>query len=150
MEISIIPNKTIYIFKQYGTHECYAFSYHEIINNKNILFSINPVDMIDVHQHEFFAKLRSTECHISEQLPNNTYKLIAEDRYYTCTGEYIINNMDMFENLSHHDLAKIAHETGFRKGRKLSKDITWAILNKKSHSAAKPRLRIVHLNETKD
>lgn len=145
-----MPGETIYVFKQYGTHECYAFKYQEILKNKNILFSINPVDMIDVHKHEFFAKYRSTECYVLEMLPHNTYKIIGGNNSFIYSGEYIFNNIDMFENMCRHDLAKISYETGFCKGRKLSKDIAEAIVETERKLVAQSKSNIIQIKSDKN
>lgn len=46
------PNKTIYIFKQYGSYDFVHFTILDIKNNSNLLRVINPKNVLHIHCNE--------------------------------------------------------------------------------------------------
>lgn len=115
---------TIYIFKQYGGHEYIKLTYSDILNNSNILSAVNPIHLMDIHLHEYLLKQETEKYHITETLRENKYKIANLKTEEIYSGEYICRNADMFSSISHVDLCKIAYQSGFVKGRKMSKVIS--------------------------
>jgi len=118
------PNEVLYVFKQYGSHDYIKISYTDILNNHNIMRSINPTNLMDIHLNEYLIKLESDRYRIKEQLRNNIYALSNNHHEEIYSGEHICKNIDMFSNISTTDICKIAYASGFNKGRKISTEIS--------------------------
>lgn len=113
----------VYIFKQYGLHEYVRVTYADIVGNDDLLKAINPVNLMDIHLEEHERKAQSREIKVQEILRGGKYKLSNGNFSQEYSGEYIVNNVDMFEHMSPSDLCRIALTTGFSRGRSVSKEI---------------------------
>ncbi len=120
MKESQLPNKTSYIFKEYGTHEFIHLTYEEIRSNETLLGIINPNNLMDIHMREFLIKKQAENYRVVEESQNNMYTLENQQEVGTYSGEYIYDNLEMFENVNLRDLSKIIHTTGFIQGRHIS------------------------------
>ncbi|MCC7005694.1 MAG: hypothetical protein IT497_03485 [Ottowia sp.] len=114
---------TIYVFKQYGGHDYIKITYADILNNYGILSAINPIHLMDIHLNEYLIKQETEKCYVIENLRNNKYKISNQKVREIYSGEHICTNIDMFANVSHSDICKIAYQSGFIKGRKFSHEI---------------------------
>lgn len=109
--------------KQYGSHDYINVTYFDMLNNSGILSAINPVHLMDIHLHEYLLKQENEKYHITETLRNNQYKIANTKIGEIYSGEHICRNVDMFSNIAHADLCKIAYQSGFIKGRRTSVEI---------------------------
>lgn len=120
-------NKNLYVFKQYGSHDFVKITYPDIVNNKNIIRAINPMNLMDIHLNEYLSKIESDELQVVEYLRGNKYKISNGDVEGVYSGENICKNINMFPGMSAADICKIAYASGFTKGRKVSSEIRVAI-----------------------
>ncbi|KUM01998.1 hypothetical protein KIF53_14360 [Chromobacterium subtsugae] len=120
----ILPGRqgggTVYVFKQYGTHDIVKLSHKDIIGNVQILAAINPKDLIGIALYENNLKEAAGECQVLETIRGNQYRIASHGREEVYSGESICGNLDLFQRLPPHEICKIAYETGFSKGRKVS------------------------------
>ncbi|MGA4422932.1 hypothetical protein ACI2UY_22590 [Ralstonia nicotianae] len=121
--ISEKSGDVIYVFKQYGMHEYVQVTYGDILNSSDLLNAINPINLMDIHLEEYLRKAQSNEIRVREVLRSGRYKLSRGDLTQEYSGEYIVSNVDMFENMSASDMCQIALATGFTRGRTVSKEI---------------------------
>ncbi len=120
-----IKNKNnIYRFKVYNNHVYLKFSYEEIMHNKNIVFDVNPFDLIKIAQLEERIKIIKEKIHIKEMLRHNLYLLTDGENNNVFTGEEICNNPLLIEKIKSIDVYKIAFHTGFQQGRQLHNEIS--------------------------
>lgn len=115
------PNKTIYIFKQYGSHEFVKLTFDDIEKNDNLLHSINPKNLMNINLSEFLIKKKHEKQQVIEEIKNNKYKIKNDSEEIIYSGEYIYKNIDMFNKINKLHLYKIIYNTGFEKGRNISK-----------------------------
>lgn len=114
------PNKTIYIFKQYGSHEFIKLTFKDIKNNNSLLQSINPKNLMKINLSEFLLSREYEKYYVTEEIRNNSYKIKNNSEEIVCSGEYIHKNIEMFQTINSSDLYKIMYYTGFKKGRSMS------------------------------
>lgn len=112
-----------YRFKTFGEHSFPVFSYEKIIENKNILYSINPFDLINIAVEEYKQVVANEQYQIAAFIRGYKYKLINSYSEITLTGSEICNNPNLLEKISQVNICKIAFETGFFEGRNLSKQL---------------------------
>ncbi|QUP54461.1 hypothetical protein GO998_12240 [Ralstonia syzygii] len=115
--------QVVYIFKQYGLHEYVRVTYADIVGNDDLLKAINPVNLMDIHLEEHERNVLSREIKIKEILRGGKYRLASGEFSQEYSGEYIVNNVDMFAHMTPSDLCRIALTTGFSRGRSVSKEI---------------------------
>ncbi|WP_434632693.1 hypothetical protein [Chromobacterium sp. CV08] len=111
---------TVYVFKQYGTHDIIKLRHRDIVENVQILSAINPKDLIGIALYENSLKESAGECRVTEAIRGNQYRIANHGREEVYSGESICGNIDLFQRLPPHEICKIAYETGFSKGRKVS------------------------------
>ncbi|WP_139111589.1 hypothetical protein [Ralstonia solanacearum] len=130
--------QVIYIFKQYGLHEYVRVTYADIAGNDDLLKAINPVNLMDIHLDEHERRVLSREIKVKEILRGGKYRLSNGEFSQEYSGEYIVNNVDMFAHMSPSDLCRIALTTGFSRGRSVSKEIneTLAALKEEEEAEA--------------
>jgi hypothetical protein len=117
---SKIPYKTRYIFKEYGSHEYISLTFEDIEINDKLKYIINPNNLMDINLYEFKLRNEYETYHIIEESRGNRYKLQSMSEEIIFSGEYIYENIDIFNNIDTPDLCKIIYTTGFNKGRKVS------------------------------
>lgn len=110
-----------YRFKSFGDYSFPEFTFKEIKCNSSLLFSINPYDLIKIAEKNYIQKYLKTQLKIDEFLRNNLYKLSNEHGSNTFSGDEICNNPLLVDQIVKSDLFKIAYNTGFERGRKISK-----------------------------
>lgn len=110
-----------YRFKLFGDHSFPEFTFKQIKFNENILFTINPSDLINISEKNYIQESSKHLLRIDEFLRNNTYKMSNSDGSNIFTGDEICDNPLLAEQIVKNDLFKIAYNTGFERGRKLSK-----------------------------
>ena len=137
---------TIYIFKQYGSHDYIKVSYADILSNHSILSAINPINLMDIHLHEYLLKQEMEKYHISESLRDNQYKIANMKTEEIYSGDHICRNVDMFCSISHTDLCKIAYQSGFIKGRKMSQVINNLLKEKEEYESKEIVVAIQNIN----
>ncbi|HEY0209454.1 hypothetical protein [Acerihabitans sp.] len=120
---STTPNKTKYIFKEFGSHEYIALTFNDIKKNENLLHIINPNNLLDISQIESQIQKDYEAYFIIEESNDNNYKLKAMEQEVCFSGEYIHKNIDIFQNFRSKDLCEIIYTTGFNKGRRVSIDL---------------------------
>lgn len=113
--------KIIYRFKSFGDHSFPKFSYDVIQNTNDILYSINPQDLIKISIQEHIHKSKHSMSKVTELLRDNKYKICDELSEGIFTGEEICDNPLLIEKLNNIDLYKIAYNTGFQRGRSITK-----------------------------
>ncbi|KAF3997105.1 hypothetical protein [Glaciimonas immobilis] len=121
--VSELSNETIYIFKQYGSHDYIKITYNDIVGSSSIMQAINPKNLMDIHLNEYILKKELDSYRIKEVLRNNLYKISNNATEEIYSGEHICKNIDMFDNISVSDIFKIAYTSGFNKGRRISIEI---------------------------
>lgn len=114
------PNKTVYVFKQYGSHEFVKLTFPDIERNPHLLQSVNPKNLMDINLSEFLIRQEYNQYYVTEEIRNNSYKIKNNTEEVICSGEYIYKNMDMFQEINNTDLCRIMYNTGVAKGRNLS------------------------------
>ncbi|MGC1183160.1 hypothetical protein [Legionella sp.] len=110
-----------YRFKSFGDHSFPEFTFKEIKYNTSVLFTINPHDLIKVSEKNYIQEHLKHQLKIDEFLRNNLYKLSNEYGSNTFSGDEICDNPLLIDQIVKSDLFKIAYNTGFERGRKLSK-----------------------------
>ncbi len=110
-----------YRFKSFGDHSFPEFTFKEIKYNSSVLFSVNPHDLIKIAEKNYIQEHLKTQFKIDEFLRNNLYKLSNEHGSNTFSGDEICDNPLLVDQIVKIDLFKIAYNTGFERGRKLSK-----------------------------
>lgn len=111
----------IYRFKSYGDFHFPEFTYEEIKTNKDILYSINPSDLLKISKKNFNENIQINSIRIEEILQDNQYKLTRHDESNFFSGDEVCDNPALIEQLMKLDLFKIAYNTGFERGRKITK-----------------------------
>ncbi|WP_028389169.1 hypothetical protein [Legionella fairfieldensis] len=117
----IKEKKIKYRFKSFGDHSFPVFTFKEIKYNSSILFSINPYDLIKIAENNHMQQQLKNQLKIDEFLRNNLYKLSNEEDSNTFSGDEICDNPLLSDKIIKSDLFKIAYNTGFERGRKISK-----------------------------
>lgn len=130
-----------YRFKSFGDHYFPEFTFKEIKYNSSILFTINPHDLIKISIKNYVQEYTKTHLKIVEILRNNLYKLSNEQGSNMFSGDEICDNPILAEQIVKNDLFKIAYNTGFERGRNLSK-----LLNKenKNNTSANNIVELKH------
>jgi hypothetical protein len=116
-------NKRLYRFKQYGSHDFIKLSYEDIDQSNNIMRSINPVDLKQIHLHEYQAERDKQVYKVTCYLRKNEYIVANHARSERQTGEYIGQNLDKFKTLNPSDLWRMADAEGFARGKAISQRI---------------------------
>ena len=120
-----VKDKNIkYRFKSFGDHSFPEFSFKEIKYNEDVLFAVNPYDLIKITEINSNYEYLKNQLKIDEILRNNLYKLSNEIDSNIFSGDEICENPLLIDQIVKSDLFKIAYNTGFNRGRKLSKIIT--------------------------
>lgn len=112
-----------YRFKSFGDHSFPEFTFNEIKQNINVLYAINPHDLMKITEKNYIEELSTNQFKIMEIMRNNFYKLSNAVDSNTFSGDEICDNPLLFDQIAKSDLFKIAYNTGFDRGRKLSKMI---------------------------
>lgn len=110
-----------YRFKSFGDHGFPEFTFKQIKLDASILCSINPHDLIKISEKNYYQESSKSLLRIEEFLQNNEYKVSNNSYSNILSGEEICDNPLLFEQITKNDLFKIAYNTGFKRGRKLSK-----------------------------
>lgn len=112
-----------YRFKIYGFHGFLKLTFHEIKESKNIIFSINPYDLLWIIDNETKQSESLRKFKITETLRNDTYKLSSIEDEFFISGNDLFNNLSLIEKMNSLDVYKIAYNTGFLHGRRFTKKI---------------------------
>ena len=115
--------KFYYRFKIYGFHGFLKLTFYEIKESKNIMFSVNPYDLLWIIDNETKQSETLREFKITETLRNNTYKLSSNEDKFVISGNDLFNNLSLIEKMNSLDVYKIAYNTGFLHGRRFTKKI---------------------------
>lgn len=134
---SKFPYKTKYIFKEYGSHEFISLTYKDIQNNETLIHIINPTNILYINSHESNLRKEYNKYYIIEEFRGNKYKIKSMNEESIYTGEYICENIDLFNEINTKDLCKIIYATGFHKGRRVSTAL-------KATDADRTKMGIVH------
>lgn len=119
----ISQKATVYRFKIFGEHSFPKFTFNDIKNNKNILYDINPDDLIKIAIDDHVISQKKSLLNISEILRDNKYKLSCSDCEEVLSGDEICDNILLIQKIKNIDLYKIAYNTGFNHGRQLAREI---------------------------
>lgn len=114
-----------YRFKSFGDHSFPEFTFKQIKFNENILFTVNPHDLIKIAEKNSIQESLNALLKIEELLRNNKYKLSNTYGSNIFTGDEICDNPLLADQIGKMDLFRIAYNTGFERGRKLSKFLTY-------------------------
>ncbi len=118
--------RNIYCFKSFGDHSFLKLTFDQIKYNNDLLYTINPRDLMKICLEEVLLEQRLTKLRVSEMLRDNKFVLTDKSSHQIFSGEEICDNALLMERINNIDLYKIAFNTGFNQGRSLSK-----IANKK-------------------
>lgn len=113
-----------YRFKSFGDHSFPEFTFKQIKFNESILFTVNPHDLIKIAEKNSVQENLKSLLKIEELLRNNKYKLSNTYGSNIFSGDEICDNPLLADQIEKMDLFKIAYNTGFERGRKLSKFLT--------------------------
>lgn len=113
----------LYRFKVYGDPTFVKFTYSDIQSNTNILYDINPLDLIKIIKEEYILSEKKLSLNIIEIRRDNKYKISGEFETKVLSGDEICENILIMKRINHLDLYKIAYSTGFKHGRQLGKEI---------------------------
>ena len=140
---SVKEKEQKYRFKSFGDHAFPEFTFKEIKYTPNILYSINPYDLIKITEKNYLQEYLENQLKIDEYLRGNLYKLSNKEGTNVFSGDEICDNPLLMEQLFKNDLFKIAYNTGFERGRKLFK-----LINQEDNIATKEKniieLKCVH------
>lgn len=119
-----LSNKSIvYRFKVYGEHTFPKFTFEDIKNNKDILYDINPIDLIKISIDDYIVSQKKSMLKITEILRDNKYKLSDSNNEEILSGDEICDNILIIERIKNIDLYKIVYNTGFNHGKQLAREI---------------------------
>lgn len=110
-----------YRFKAFGDHGFPEFTFNHIKYNQDVLFAIHPSDLIKISEKNYIQKHLKYQLKIDEFLRNNKYRLRNDYGANIFSGEEICDNPLLADQIVKSDLYKIAYNTGFERGRRLSK-----------------------------
>ncbi len=110
-----------YRFKSYWDHNFIVLSFSEIKNNKQILYNINPHDLMTISVDEYINQQKFNMLRISEILRDNKYLISDGSSQQIFDGDEICENILLIDRMCNVDLYKIAYSTGFVRGRSISK-----------------------------
>ncbi len=113
----------VYRFKIFGEHTFPKFTFEDIINDKNLLYDIHPVDLMKITIDNYVDSQKKSLLNISEILRDNKYKLSDGNTEEILSGDEICDNILLIEKIKNMDLYKIAYNTGFNHGRQLARDM---------------------------
>lgn len=130
-----------YIFKAYGEHSFVTITFNEIKNNDQLLYNIHPKDLITISINENIYNQKKSMLRISEILRDNKFLITDNDSYQIFDGDEICDNALLIERINNIDLYKIAYNTGFCRGRSLTKMV--------KSQCAEPVNNLVNLNVVK-
>lgn len=117
-------NTTIYRFKIYGEHTFPKFTFDNIKSNNNLLYDINPMDLMKITINDYIASQRKTRFTVLEMLRDNKYKLSNNNVEEIVSGDEVYHNILLIEKIKNIDLYKIAYNTGLHHGRQIAKEIS--------------------------
>lgn len=138
-------NRTIeYRFKTFGEHTFPVFSHKDIMSKKQILFSIHPLDLIDITLIEKEQFEHKNSYRIAECLRKNSYKIKNSYSEKILTGKEICETPDLLEQINSLDVYKIAYNTGFLDGRRLSQQLISELESKLVEPIKINKLQLVH------
>jgi hypothetical protein len=119
-----LTGQFLYLFRKYGSCDSIKMSYQDMRKNVDMMQSIHPDDMRQIHIDEYQEHLKSRRYRITDYLRGNEYIVANDENSEQHSGEFICQNLDMHTDIEPSDLVKIAYAEGFMKGKKLSNDIT--------------------------
>jgi len=134
-----------YRFKSFGEHNFPVFNYNDIMKNKDILYSINPADLVGISVDNYINEENNNQFIISEYLRGNKYRIFNSYYNDVLTGEEICQSPALLQKISSLDVYKIAYSTGFIDGRSFSKKIL-SDLESVHEKVSVTQLRIVPKN----
>ena len=134
-----------YRFKSFGEHNFPVFNYNDIIKNKNICYSINPYELIEISIDNHINEEKKKQFNITEFLRGNKYRLHNSYLNQVLSGEEICESPALLEKISQLDVYKIAYNTGFIAGRIFSKKLV-ADLEESREKPKIAKLKIVSRN----
>lgn len=120
---SLSQKAVIYRFKVFGEHAFPKFTFDDIKNDKDILYDINPADLIKITVENHLISEKKNTLNIAEILRDNKYKLSNSYTEEILSGDEICDNILLIEKIKNVDLYKIAYNTGFNHGRQLAREI---------------------------
>ena len=112
-----------YRFKSIGEHNFPVFNYNDILKNKNILYSINPHELIGIAIDNHINEEKNSQFNVTECLRGNKFRL--KNSYFNkiLSGEEICQSPALLEKINQLNVYKIAYNTGFINGRNISKQL---------------------------
>ena len=128
-----------YRFKSFGEPSFPEFTFNQIKFKDDILFSINPHDVMKISAKNYIQENSKQLLRIDEFLRNNLYKMSNVEGSNIFSGDEICDNPLLIDQIVKNDLFKIAYQTGFERGRRFSK-----IFNDELHQN-KIENNVVHL-----
>lgn len=131
-----------YRFKIFGEHSFPVFTYMDIFKNNNIMYSINPYQLIEIALDEHQNDKKKHQYKISEYLRGNRYKISNFYNEKILSGEEICESPSLLEKIDQKDIYKIAYHTGFVEGRRFSKQLSSEV-ESKSEIKTPVKLKII-------
>lgn len=131
-----------YRFKAFGEPTFPVFTYQDILNNKNIAYSINPYELMDISVIEHINEEKKQRYRITEFLRENKYKLSNYNSEKILSGKDICDSPSLLEEISPLDVYKIAYHTGFIDGRRFSQKLALEVENN-TESAEIVKLQLI-------
>lgn len=120
-EYEMTLKRNVYCFKSFGDHSFLKLTFEQIKSDSDLLYAINPHDLMRIFSDETLLEQKSNQFRVSEILRDNKFILTSGENRQTFSGEEICDNVLLIEKINNIDLYKIAYNTGFNQGRQVSK-----------------------------
>ncbi|CAM3715942.1 hypothetical protein [Xenorhabdus thuongxuanensis] len=134
-----IKENGCYILKELGTHTCIKATAEDIFDS-DLLYNINPIDIIFITKFEEYEMREKQKFEIIEE--SRDLSFIIQNAYSRrkINGKELLMDNNIVEKLDPASLVKIAYMSGLKDGRKISDDISRA---EKIKSSKHTKLKVI-------
>ncbi|OTA17939.1 hypothetical protein Xvie_00617 [Xenorhabdus vietnamensis] len=134
-----IKDNGFYILKELGTHTCIKATVEDIFDSE-LLYNINPADIIFITQFEEYDMREKQKFEIIEERRDLSFTI--QNAYYRreISGKELLIDQDIVDKLDPTSLVRIAYMSGLKDGRKISDEISRA---EKIKSSNPTKLKVI-------
>ncbi|SFN35566.1 hypothetical protein [Xenorhabdus japonica] len=129
-----IKENGFYILKELGTHTCIKATAEDIFDS-DLLYNINPIDIIFITRFEEYDMREKQKFEIIEERRDLSFTIQNAYSRREISGKELLIDQNIVDKLDPTNLIKIAYMSGLKDGRKISDEISRTEKIKSSKSA---------------
>ncbi|MDC9588037.1 hypothetical protein PSI23_01595 [Xenorhabdus sp. XENO-10] len=118
-----IKENGFYILKELGTHTCIKATAEDIFDS-DLLYNINPVDIIFITRFEEYDMKEKQKFEIIEERRDLSFTIQNAYSRREISGKELLIDQNIVDKLDPTNLVKIAYMSGLKDGRKISDEIS--------------------------